>query len=128
MKPGNRVEGKTLRTREGRAERTLRGGPAACDGEHTSDPKEAMSGAQAWVFQWRRWNTGSRGREAVVTAAPSRDRDGWRNQKTHEGIPESQQRHRPEDVWEVWRGPVLGPEGHEHPGNRWCRKESRRSH
>ena len=44
MKPGNRVEGKTLRTREGRAERTLRGEPAACDGEHTSDPKEAVSG------------------------------------------------------------------------------------
>ena len=61
MKPGNRVEGKTLRTREGRAKRTLRGEPAACDGEHTSDPREAMFGAQAWVFQWRRWNTGSRG-------------------------------------------------------------------
>ena len=86
-----------------------------------------MSGAQAWVFQWRRWDTGSRGREAVVTAAPSRDRDAWRNQKTREGIPESQQRHRPEDVREVWRGPVLDPEGREHPGNRRRRPESRRS-
>ena len=61
------------------------------------------------MFQQRRWNMGSRGREAVVTVAPSRDRDGCRNQKTREGIPESQQRHRPEDLWKVWRGPVLGP-------------------
>jgi hypothetical protein len=38
MKPGNRVEDKTLATRKVQAEEELFGRePAACDGQHTSD-------------------------------------------------------------------------------------------
>jgi hypothetical protein len=62
MKPGNGVEDKILTTRKKN---------------------------ETWMFQYRRWSMGSRGREVIVTAMWSRHRfagKGW-NQKTKGGYP-----------------------------------------
>ena len=67
---------------------------------------------QTWVVQWRRWTTGSRGREAAVTPSSSRYSVVWRNQKTDMGTPEPRSKEAPtrSGVWKVRRGSGLGPE------------------
>ena len=69
-KPGNRVEGKTLTTRTRGQRRTVFDRePAACDGQHTSDPGPEPKPGQP---NSRHWGVGGRGREARVAAIGSR--------------------------------------------------------
>ena len=70
MKPGNRVEDKTLKTRRrGKRKPIFDREPAACDGQHTSDPGLVLKPGQP---DSRPWVVGGRGREASVAATRSR--------------------------------------------------------
>jgi len=93
VKPGNRVEDKTLATRKVWIEEELCGRePAACDGQHTSDFQGfGFIGIRPGRFNNRRWIVGSRGREAIVVGLRNRNRVARkrRNQKAQGGCTNS---------------------------------------
>jgi hypothetical protein len=70
MKPGDSVEDKALTTRRKKKDgKVFDREPAACDGQHTSDPEPVLK--PGWPKS-RNWAVGSCGREAIVAALMSR--------------------------------------------------------
>ena len=121
VKPGNSVEGKTMKTREGEGRRPLgsENPPLATVNTQLSRGIR-QSETQAWVTRWRRWVAGSRGRKAMVTPAGSRMRvvkeeEGTRKPKGDGRIPEGIPTRG--GLWKVNSHPVPAHEGHSQPGN-----------